>query len=240
MENNYMNGVTPRSYDAEALALAQAKLMRNVYVWMTLAMAVTGVVAFFTASSPAMITAILGNNLLFYGLMIAELVLVFLISARLDKYSFNTSAILFVVYSVINGLTLSIIFLAYTMSSIASTFFVTAGMFAVMALIGSFTKRDLSFIGRFALMALIGLLIAGLVQIFWHNETFNLAVSAVGVLIFSGLTAYDAQKIKRMLGNFESEEDESAQKIALVGALSLYLDFINMFLYLLRLLGTRR
>ncbi|MBO4370300.1 MAG: Bax inhibitor-1/YccA family protein [Paludibacteraceae bacterium] len=240
MEENYYENVTPRTYDAEETAVAQRKLMRNVYGWMSLALAVTGVVAYLTATSPSVLSMVFGNQLVWIGLMIAEIVLVLVLSARIHKMSFNTAALMFVVYSVVNGLTLSVIFLAYTMSSIASTFFVAAGMFAAMALIGSFIKRDLSGFGRFALMALIGLIIASVVQIFWQNDTFSLIVSGIGVLLFSGLTAYDAQKIKRMLADCDDEADETAQKIALLGSLSLYLDFINLFLYLLRFLGNRR
>ncbi|MBP5319306.1 MAG: Bax inhibitor-1/YccA family protein [Paludibacteraceae bacterium] len=239
-ENEYLNSTQSGAYAAEEWAVAQRKLMRNVYWWMTLAMALTGLVAYEVAASASIMTAIFTNNLLFYGLLIGELALVFILSARIEKLSFNTAAVMFALYSLINGATLSVIFVAYTASSIASTFFVTAGMFAAMAMVGSFTKRDLSGFGRFLLMALFGLIIAGIVQIFWQNSTFNLIVSGIGVLLFSALTAYDAQKIKRMLANFAGESDDSAQKVALLGALSLYLDFINLFLYLLRFLGNRR
>ena len=187
-ENEYLNSTQSGAYAAEEWAVAQRKLMRNVYWWMTLAMALTGLVAYEVAASASIMTAIFTNNILFYGLLIGEIALVFILSARIEKLSFNTAAVMFALYSLINGATLSVIFVAYTASSIASTFFVTAGMFAAMAMVGSFTKRDLSGFGRFLLMALFGLIIAGIVQIFWQNSTFNLIVSGIGVLLFSALT----------------------------------------------------
>ena len=217
---------------------AYSALIRKVYVWMTLAMVITGLTAYITASTPALLYAIVSNQMLFWGLLIAELVLVFAISGAINKMSLQTATLLFVAYSVINGLTLSFIFLAYTMSSIASVFFITAGTFAVMAFIGYTTKTDLTSLGKILLMGLIGIIIATIVNMFVHSTGLQTIVSYVGVLIFVGLTAYDSQKIKQMLWDAD-QADEGAQKLALLGALSLYLDFINLFLYLLRIFGRR-
>lgn len=234
------NDVSGFSRDREfAISNAFPVLMRKVYVWMTLALVITGVTAYGVATSPAMINAIFSNQMLFWGLIIAEFGLVMAISAGINKFSITTATLLFVLYSVINGATLSVIFLAFTMSSIANVFFITAGTFAVMAFIGYTTKKDLSGLGKMLFMALIGLIIATLVNvIFIKSSGLDLIVSYVGVLIFVGLTAYDTQKIKQMLVGADSS-GETYQKIALLGALTLYLDFINLFLYLLRIFGKR-
>ena len=221
-------------------AVAFPALMRKVYVWMTLALVITGFTAYGVATSPGILTAIVTNKMLFFGMIIAELALVWTVSARIHRLSLTTATLLFVLYSVLNGATLSLIFAIYTMNSIASVFFITAGTFAVMSLVGYFTKADLSSLGKILFMALIGLLIATVVNVFLLKDTgFGLILSYVGVLIFVGLTAYDTQKIKRMLVEAD-DVSESAQKIALMGSLALYLDFINLFLYLLRFLGRRR
>lgn len=221
-------------------SVAFPALMRKVYVWMTLALVITGFTAFGVATSPGIITALLSNKLLFWGLFIAELALVWTVSARINRMSLATATMLFILYSVLNGATLSIIFLAYTMQSIASVFFITAGTFAVMAAIGSFTKADLSSLGRILFMALIGLIIATVVNVFFvKSGGFGLILSYVGVLIFVGLTAYDTQKIKKMLIAAD-DINEDGQKIALLGSLTLYLDFINLFLYMLRIFGNSR
>ncbi len=214
-------------------------LMRKVYVWMTLALVITGLVAYGVATSPALIMAIVSSKGLFLGMIVAELALVIGITAAINKLSMPMATLLFAIYSAINGATLSVIFVAYTMSSIANVFFITAGTFAAMAVLGYTTKKDLSGFGRILFMALIGLIIATLVNVFLvHSTSFDLIISYVGVLLFVGLTAYDTQKIKRMLIEAEGT-GETAQKIALLGALSLYLDFINLFLYLLRLFGKK-
>ena len=220
-------------------SVAFPALMRKVYIWMALALAITGFTAFGVANSPAILQAIVTNKILFFGLLIGELALVWGVSAAIDRLSLTTATMLFILYSVINGVTLSFIFLVYTAESITSTFFITAGTFAAMAAIGYFTKSDLSSRGRILFMALIGLIIATVVNLFMHSSTMNLIISYAGVLIFVGLTAYDSQKIKQMLLTADSM-DEGAQKMALMGALSLYLDFINLFLYLLRILGSNR
>ena len=172
------------------------------------------------------------------ALVVAELALVIYLSARIARMSFASAMVSFLAYSFLNGLTLSVVFLAYTKSSIASTFFVTAGTFAAMSLYGYFTKKDLSSWGNLFFMALIGLIIATIVNVFWANTTLYWITTYAGVLIFVGLTAYDTNRIKQMLAN--QEVNEGTQKLALLGALTLYLDFINMFLYLLRIFGDRR
>ncbi|MBP1619211.1 MAG: Bax inhibitor-1/YccA family protein [Bacteroidetes bacterium] len=219
---------------------AQATLFKNVYSWMAMALVVTGLTAFFVANSETLIQAIYGNKILFYVILFSPLALVWYLSARINTLTLSTATILFIVYSVLNGLTFSFIFMYYTTTSIASTFFITAGTFAAMALIGTFTKKDLSSIGSILFMALIGLIIASVVNVFWNNDLLYWIVSYAGVLIFVGLTAYDAQKIKRMINEHGTEVNESTQKIALIGALSLYLDFINLFLFMLRILGGRK
>lgn len=233
MESNSVTGSASSRY-------AQIALFRNVYMWMTFALIITGITALIVADTPSLITAIKSNNILFFGLLIAEFALVWYISARIHSITFTNATMLFILYSILNGVTLSFIFLAYTMSSIASTFFVTAGTFGVMCLYGYFTKKDLTSIGNLCFMALIGLIIASVVNMFWSNSTLYWIVTYAGVLIFVGLTAYDTQKIKKLLLSEGTEVNETTQKIALLGALSLYLDFINLFLYLLRLLGNRK
>ena len=218
----------------------QATLMRNVYTWMTLALVITGFVALYVAKSYTLLSMIIENRMLFWGLLIAEVGLVIYLSARIHRIAFSTATLLFIAYSILNGVTLSFIFMVYTMSSIATTFFVTAGTFGTMALYGYVTKKDLSRLGNICIMALIGLIIASLVNLFLHNSMMDLIISGIGVLLFTGLTAYDSQKIKQLLTGDELEVNDTTQKIALMGAMTLYLDFINLFLYLLRFLGDRK
>lgn len=219
---------------------AQIALFRNVYLWMSMALVITGLTALVVAATPSILSAIYGSKFLFYGLLIGEVALVWYMSARINTLSFMTATTIFIIYSILNGVTLSFIFLVYTTDSIASTFFVTAGTFAAMSLFGYITKKDLTSLGSFLFMALIGLIIASIVNLFLHNEVMYWVITYAGVLIFVGLTAYDTQKIKRLLLAEGTEVNETTQKIALMGALTLYLDFINLFLYLLRLLGNRR
>ena len=238
MNYNELNfGTTTREQEL-SMSAAFPVLMRKVYVWMTLALVITGVTAYGVATSPGLMIAIATNKLLFWGLIIAEFGLVLAISAAINKLSLTTATLLFVLYSVINGATLSFIFAIYTMSSIASVFFITAGTFAVMAFIGYTTKKDLTSMGKILLMALIGIIIATVVNIFLKSTGLEMIVSYLGVLIFVGLTAYDSQKIKQML-LMAPDAGEGAQKLALLGALSLYLDFVNLFIYLLRIFGRR-
>lgn len=219
---------------------AQSTLLRSVYVWMTLALVITGFVSMYVAQSYQLISFIFGNKLALWGMLIAELAVVFYLSAHINSISFTKATVMFIIYSILNGATLASIFLVYTMSSIASTFFVAAGTFGVMALYGYVTKSDLTRIGNICLMALIGLIIATLVSMFWQNSMLQMIITYAGVILFVGLTAYDSQKIKRLLTADGIEVTEETQKIALLGALTLYLDFINLFLYLLRLLGDRK
>ncbi len=223
----------------EGRRIAVPALIRKVYTWMAMALVITGITAYGVAISPNLINLIFSSRIVFFGLIIAELAMVMLLTARLHKLSLTTATLMFVGYSVLNGVTLSCIFLVYTMSSIASTFFICAATFGVMSAYGAMTKTDLSSMGKLLLMAFIGLLLATVVNAFIGNSLLDLILSYVGVLIFVGLTAWDTQKIKMMLANADYM-DESAQKQALVGALSLYLDFVNLFLYLLRIFGGRR
>lgn len=214
-------------------------LMRKVYLWMTLALVITGFTAYYVAHNETLLTALVSNQILFWGLVIGEFALVVGLSAAINKLSLTMATLMFVIYSVINGATLSFIFLIYTYSSITNVFFITAGTFAVMALIGYFIKVDLSSMGKILMMALIGIIIATIVNIFTKSEGLAMILNYLGVLVFVGLTAYDSQKIKQMM-MAAPDAGEVAQKMALLGALSLYLDFINLFLYLLRIFGARR
>ncbi|MCM1177085.1 MAG: Bax inhibitor-1/YccA family protein [Clostridium sp.] len=227
----------------QALDLPQAfsVLMRNVYSWMTGGLLVTAFVALLAANSYELMYTIASTPALMWGLFIAELAVVLIFTSRIMKMSFATAAILFVAYAVLNGLTLSFIFMVYTAESIAQTFFITAGTFAGMSLIGYMTKKDLSAIGRALYMLLIGLIIATVVNIFMKNSGLAMILNYAGVIIFTGLTAYDTQKIKNMLLESSAEGvNEQTNKLALLGSLNLYLDFINLFLYLLRLFGNRK
>ena len=221
-----------------SMSAAFPVLMRKVYVWMTLALLITGATAYGVATSPGIQMALFSNQLLFWGLIIAEFALVIGISAAINRLSLTTATLMFILYSVINGAMLSSIFLIYTMSSIASVFFITAGTFGVMALIGYTTKKDLTSMGKILFMALIGIIIATIVNIFLKSSGLQMIVSYIGVLIFVGLTAYDSQKIKNML-QMAPDASEASQKLALLGALTLYLDFVNLFIYLLRIFGRR-
>lgn len=219
-----------------ARSAAFPALMRKVYLWMTMALVITGLCAWGTATSPSMVQLVYGNRAAIWVLFIAELGLVFYTTARINRLSLTTATTLFILYSALNGVTLSSIFMVYAMTSIAKVFFITAGTFGVMALYGSVTKTDLSRFGNLFLMALFGLIIATLANFFIKSSGLDLILSYVGVVLFVGLTAWDSQQIKRAL-SMQAGMDESAQKVALLGALELYLDFINLFLYLLRIFG---
>jgi hypothetical protein len=224
--------------EAEGRRVAVPALIRKVYTWMAMALAITGITAYGVSISPNLVNLIFSSKMVFFGIIIAELALVLILSARLHKLSLSTATLMFILYSVLNGVTLSSIFLIYTTSSIATTFFISAGTFGAMSLYGAVTKTDLSSIGKILYMALIGLIIATVVNMFMHSSGFDIIISYAGVLIFVGLTAWDTQKIKLMLAEADYM-DEGAQKLALIGALTLYLDFINLFIYLLRILGKR-
>lgn len=220
-------------------AALERTLMQRVFVWMTIGLGITGLASYLTLNNPSIFYAIATNKMLFWGLIIAELGLVMGLSGLINRISSAVATALFGVYAALNGVTMAFILALYTMESVATTFFVTAGTFGAMALYGYTTKRDLSSWGSMLRMALIGLIIAGVVNIFWGNSTMNLIISAVGVLIFVGLTAYDVNKIKALFAG-AIEDNEEIKKISVLGALTLYLDFVNLFLYLLRFLGRRR
>jgi len=238
MDYEEITNVVSRERELE-MSTAFPVLMRKVYLWMSLALVLTGFTAYYVATNETLLTAIMTNQILFWGLVIGELALVLGLSAAINKLSLTTATLMFVAYSIINGATMSFIFLVYTYSSITSVFFITAGTFAVMALFGYFTKADLSSMGKILMMALIGIIIATIVNIFTKSEGLTMILNYLGVLVFVGLVAYDSQKIKQML-MMAPDAGEGAQKVALLGALSLYLDFINLFLYLLRILGSKR
>lgn len=218
-----------------------ARVMRNVYIWMALGLLMTGLTAMSVSKNGDIVYAMAANSALFWGLAIAEILLVVVLSAAINRLSFPVAGIMFAIYAVLNGVTLSVIFLVYTMESIAQAFFVTAGTFAVMSAFGYFTKRELSTIGRIMYMLLIGLVIATVVNLFFHNSMLEMVLNYAGVIIFVGLTAYDTQKIKnRLLVSTELADGDTLGKIALMGSLDLYLDFINLFLYILRFMGRRK
>ncbi|MBF0509755.1 MAG: Bax inhibitor-1/YccA family protein [Deltaproteobacteria bacterium] len=221
------------------LAAGVDEFVRSVYNWMALGLAITGGVAFFTASSPSLMQMIFGNPMVLIILIVAELGMVFSLAGMINRIKGSTASTLFVIYSILNGLTLSAIFIMYTRSSIASTFFVCSGTFVATSLYGYTTKKDLTSFGGFFFMGLIGIIIASLVNLFLHSETIYWVVTYAGVLVFVGLTAYDTQKIKQ-IAEVGFEDEEMEHKGAVLGALTLYLDFINLFLMLLRIMGGRR
>ncbi len=220
---------------------ASTLFLAKVFNWMAIGLGLTGITAYFTANSEAALQVIFGNQMIFYGLIIGELGLVFYLSARIQKLSAQAATGLFIGYSVLNGITLSVVLLAYTMTSIAATFFITAGMFGAMAVYGFVTKKDLSSWGSFLFMGLIGIIIASVVNIFIGSSMMSWIISGIGVIVFTGLTAYDVQKITQIGSSGIMESGETAiRKGAIMGALALYLDFINLFLMLLRFFGGAR
>lgn len=218
---------------------AQLAIFRKVYIWMSLALCITGLTALIIANNNDIMYSLLQNEAMFWGILIAELVLVFVLAGKINKLSMGTATFLFILYSILNGVTMSLIFIIYTESSIASTFFVTAGTFGAISIYGYATKKDLSSWGSILIMGLIGIIIASIVNIFMASETLYWIISYAGVLIFVGLAAYDTQKIKKAILDPNVEVNESLNKIALMGALELYLDFVNLFLHLLRIMGNR-
>ena len=232
-----MTPQTAFSPTAAATAERVTAFLRKVYGWMFVGLGVTAAVSLGVAGSPTLLQAIFGNKLLFFGLIIAELGLVFYLSARVQKIAPATASGLFLLYSALNGATLAMIFIAYTGTSIATTFAVTAGMFGALALYGTTTKRSLAGVGQFVFMGLIGVILASVVGMFVKSEGLQFVISIVGVIVFTGLTAWDAQKLKAMA---VAVPEGQVGSYAVVGALSLYLDFINLFLFMLRFLGGRR
>ncbi len=230
---------------AQQISLSKAKVdassvfLAKVFNWMAVGLGLTGIIAYLTAA--AGLAQTIASSGLFLILIIGELGLVFYLSARINKMQAGTASSMFLLYSVLNGLTLSVIFLAYTGTSIATTFFITAGMFGAMAIYGLVTKRDLSGFGSFLFMGLIGIIIASIVNFFLKSSGLYWVISMIGVLVFTGLTAYDVQKIKKMGEDGIMEQGEAAiTKGSIMGALALYLDFINLFLMLLRFFGGGR
>ena len=219
---------------------ALAACMTKVYWWMAFALVVSGLCAWIVGDSEGLAQIFIGNQLVFFGLILAEIGLVLGISAGINKLSAATASALFILYAALNGITLSVVFLVYTTTSVAQVFGITAATFAVMATVGTVTKKDLTSFGNLLFMALIGLILASLVNMFWANDTLYWICTYAGVLIFIGLTAYDAQKIKKMYLATDPDDTERIGKIAVIGALELYLDFVNLFLYLLRIFGKRR
>lgn len=214
--------------------------IRSVYNWMAIGLGITGFVAYYVANTESLRQLIFGNQILFFGLIIAELGLVIAISARIQKMQASTATALFVLYSALNGATLSLIFLIYTASSITSTFFICAGTFVACSIYGWTTKRDLTSVGGFMAMGLIGIIIASVVNIFLRSPAMYMIISYIGVIVFVGLTAYDTQHLKNMaMTQPDGLEAGVVRKGAILGALKLYLDFINLFLMLLRIFGSR-
>ena len=236
-ENIY--GYDPARSDA-APRIAFPALMQKVYTWMTLALAITALTAYVTMQNEGLFYAIFSSKLTMWGLFGGELLLVIVLSSAIHRLSFPVAGLLFALYSVLNGMTFSAILFLYTSESIATTFLVTAGTFGSMSLIGLFSKRDLTGVGRFFFMMLIGLIIATIVNLFMQSTALMWICSMAGVIIFSGLTAYDTQKMKDVLQQAEQMEQTDALKVSLLCSLTLYLDFINLFLYLLRFLGDRK
>jgi FtsH-binding integral membrane protein len=211
--------------------------LRKVYGWMFFGLGVTALVSYAMLSSPGLVQSLVANHLVFLALFVAQLGLVFYLSARVDRLTGGTATGLFVLYSALTGVTFSVILLAYTGASVATTFVVTAGMFGALAVFGSTTKRSLAGMGQFLFMGLIGLVLASIVGMFWNNDALQFLISVVGVIVFTGLTAWDAQRLRQMAATVPPERVGS---YAIVGALTLYLNFINLFLFLLRFMGGRR
>jgi len=220
---------------AQAAERASA-FLRLVYWWMAIGLGVTALIAFFVASSPALTSIFLGNRLVFFALLIGELGLVVYLSGWVARMTPGMASGLFLLYSALNGVTLSAVLLAYTGESVATTFVVTATMFGALALFGTVTRRSLAGVGQFVFMGLIGLILASIVGMFWHNDALQFLISVVGVIVFTGLTAWDAQRLKQMGASMPVGQGGS---MAVVGALSLYLNFVNLFLILLRFQGRR-
>lgn len=234
--NNYLT-----QEQQAVLSRSFSVLMRNVYTWMSLGLVMTAFTALFVSKSEALVYSIATTPALMWGLFIAELAMVIILSARIMRMSFLTAGLMFAAYAILNGVTLSFIFLAYTAQSIAQTFFITAGTFGAMSLVGFFIKKDLSTMGRMLYMLLIGLIIATVVNIFVASSGLAMIINYAGVAIFVGLTAYDTQKIKHMMLSYGAAGvTDETNKLALLGSLTLYLDFINLFLYLLRFFGDRK
>jgi len=226
-------GARPRYRDADVVAA----FMRGVYGWMSCGLLITATTAWLVSSSPALMAAIFGNRAVFWILALAQLGLVWTLSARVDRMASGTATGLFAAYSALTGITLSAILLVFTGQSVFTTFVVTAGTFGALAMYGTVTRRELSGLGQFLFMGLMGLVLASVVGLFWHNDGLQFVISFIGVIVFAGLTVYDAQRLKELAFATSAGPTSGA---TIVGALALYLDFINLFLFLLRFLGDRR
>jgi uncharacterized protein len=222
---------------ASPLADRASAFLSGVYAWMCAGLAVTAAAAWFVASSPTVLAAITGNGFALWGLIILQLVIVFVLSARVGQLDAATASILFIAYAALTGVTLSFVLLTFTGESMARTFVIAAGMFAGLAIYGTATQRNLGGVARFLFMGLLGIVLASVVGVFWHSDAFQFALSYVGILVFSGLVAYDSQRLKAMALSVPTDH---ATAYAVVGALALYLDFTNLFLFLLRFTGSRR
>ena len=244
IKDSYDRGGYVRS-TSSSTATTFSSIMTRVYVWMTAALLLTAGTAYFTASSPALLQVIFGNSIAVWVLFILELGLVMGVSAGINRLSPTTATALFLLYSVVNGLTLSVIFFAYELGTIYQAFAAAALTFGAMSLYGYTTKKDLSGLGSYLFMGLIGLIIASFINILWGNSLMDVIITYFGVFLFVGLTAYDTQKIKELSAAVETgtqmgyADAAAPRRIAIIGALQLYLDFINLFLYLLRFFGSR-
>lgn len=229
-----------RSEVLQSTAVRERNIIRNVYLWMTAGLALTGAVARTVASSNTLIRTLVGNPILFFGLIIGELVLVFFLSARINKMSATAATVAFAGYALLNGITLSLVFLAYTGQTVALAFFTTAATFGGMSVWGLVSRRDLSGMAHYLMMGLWGIIIASLINMFIGSSGLYYIISYIGVAVFMGLTAYDIQQIKRWDAAYgDSIDEEQYIKISIMGALKLYLDFVNMFLFILRIFGGR-
>ncbi len=237
MEDSRMSGAWLAPMSPDAMAERIHTFLRKVYGWMCAGLAITALVAYEVAGSPTIVSRLVSNQFLYLGLILAELGLVFYLSARAERLAPGTAAALFAGYAALNGVTISFVLLAYTGQSVTNAFAVAAGMFGAMVLYGSTTQRSLAGVGQFVFMGLIGLVLASLVGLFWHNSTLQFLIAAVGVIVFTGLAAWDAQRLKQMA---LATPEGPGGAIAIVGALALYLDFINLFLSLLYFFGNRR
>lgn len=230
-ESTYINNNVQNAYLA---------ILKNVYLWMTLALGISGLTAIGVANSHQLLELLYSNSIVLFIIFLAQLGLVWFISAKINSISINTATALFIAYSILTGVTLASIFIVFTQESIANVFFISAGTFAGISIYGYTTKRDLSNWSAYLIMALFGLIIASVVNWFMHSEILYWIISYVGVLVFVGLTAYDTQKIKQLALISHNHDGDVPQKVALIGALTLYLDFINLFIYLLRIFGKRK
>jgi FtsH-binding integral membrane protein len=235
---NFPNNFNDQTINVDSSAVSRS-FVANVFSYMTLALVITGVAAYWFAASGNLLALLQGSTLLMWGVMLAPIGMVLIMSVAFNRLSFPALMGLFLAYSLVNGISLSVIFLIYSSAAISKVFFITAGLFATMAVVGYTTKTDLTKLGSILMMAVLGIVIASLVNYFMESAAFDYLISCVGVLVFTGLVAYDTQKVKRIGAGVEYGT-ATAGKLALMGALSLYLDFINLFLFLLRVFGGRR